>query len=418
MFKNISQIIKLINKNFKTKDETKELTKEVKQILDQKGKIFECTIGSNSSTAVIGQGSFGQITLISNDVNAPKNSGGLMKFCNTESKKCIIKKLVRVTTQEEKDSMDNEINILSILSSLPEKYSRYFIKIKGVQEVTLDNNSNDDNDDFDDDLGMGFYNEGLTGGDSEKYSEIYMEYGKMTLKNYLSFYTGKNNIGIDKLIVLMISMAKCVTILHACGFCHYDLKPDNMIVDLDGDGNVVQMKLIDFGTTLYIVDHIANIIKKVDEKYKPFPIESSIYRGTKTYMAPEVAYMCPPTFSSDVWSLGIMFIQIITNNKYTGISNQINGDNKSNIASKIVNERLKEICPDLNIETIEQISSVISAMFRYHKYPDDVECNKICRQSNIVDRITAKGVLDQLCEIQKNLSNVPQIGNGKYIRII
>lgn len=80
--------------------------------------------------------------------------------------------------------------------------------------------------------------------------------------------------------------------LHGKGIIHRDLKPGNVLLHVDGG-----CKVTDFGTSI----QIQNIL------------DNNIVVGTPAYMSPEQAkgshYTC---LQSDLWSVGIMAIQLLT----------------------------------------------------------------------------------------------------------
>ncbi|CAD8142265.1 unnamed protein product [Paramecium pentaurelia] len=93
---------------------------------------------------------------------------------------------------------------------------------------------------------------------------------------------------------ICLQMAKGVSELHKLGFFHRDLKPNNFVIGLDN-----KIKLIDFGTTKTIqyTSHTQN-------------------EGTLSYMAPEVSITDDYDSSVDIWSLGIIFYELLTNSTF------------------------------------------------------------------------------------------------------
>jgi serine/threonine protein kinase len=88
--------------------------------------------------------------------------------------------------------------------------------------------------------------------------------------------------------IVIKSVLEGLAYLHSQGIAHMDIKPENVFILLDNEGNIIGVRLIDLGLSM-----------KVDEKTKCF-------RGTSTYMAPEFFHFCWSTgFPADIWSLGI-----------------------------------------------------------------------------------------------------------------
>ena len=85
--------------------------------------------------------------------------------------------------------------------------------------------------------------------------------------------------------------------LHSNNIAHLDLKPENILCQINDNGYIG--KICDFGLSLYIIE---------------IGVSTSSKRTTYTYRAPEVQKNYN-TLNSDVWSLGILIIDVITNFK-------------------------------------------------------------------------------------------------------
>lgn len=88
--------------------------------------------------------------------------------------------------------------------------------------------------------------------------------------------------------------------IHAAGGFHRDIKPHNLLLGLDAHGKRI-VKISDFG--------LARV---------PTSAASSMTRGpwgTPGYIAPEVLIGAPYQASSDVWSLGTTFLELLTGHR-------------------------------------------------------------------------------------------------------
>lgn len=234
-----------------------------------------------NSEEELSHGSFGSVVLVSEDANV---NDSLYDYCNEKPEKCMVRKDMEVTIRNGR-ILDNEINVMSILASLPADFSKYFILLKGIERECK---------------GM-FYDE-----DDECVS-TYQEYGGVTLEQYK--FDNKIILYGD-LLRIMAYIAKGISILHACGFCHYDLKPQNILVQVK-DGKVMGVKIIDFGSTLFIRNGKAYILIK---KGKTFDLKEYKKRPmmTAAYSAPETIFGCGKTCLTDIWSIGVIFTELIT----------------------------------------------------------------------------------------------------------
>ncbi len=89
----------------------------------------------------------------------------------------------------------------------------------------------------------------------------------------------------------MYEIVSAVYILGQYGIIHRDIKPDNILIK---EGII---KLADFG-------------------YSIFASESSESLGTPIYMAPEVVLNKRYNGKIDVWSLGVMWYELLAGSKY------------------------------------------------------------------------------------------------------
>ena len=87
-----------------------------------------------------------------------------------------------------------------------------------------------------------------------------------------------------EVLKLAKGLARGLRFLHNAGVCHKDLKPDNIMVTLDG-----VVKMLDFGFA---------------ENYKAFRLFRPSLEGSLPYMAPEMFTTKRSTPSTDIYALG------------------------------------------------------------------------------------------------------------------
>jgi serine/threonine-protein kinase len=96
---------------------------------------------------------------------------------------------------------------------------------------------------------------------------------------------------LDRVPAIGAQIADALAALHAAGFVHCDVKPDNVVMLADG-----RVKVIDFG-----------VARAIDEA----PSEDATIAGTPAYMAPE-QWRGRPQPASDVYSLGCLLYELVT----------------------------------------------------------------------------------------------------------
>lgn len=140
---------------------------------------------------------------------------------------------------------------------------------------------------------------------------------------------------------LMIAIKCCLAIqkLHNKKIVHADVKPENFIVD--ANGNNIKIKTIDYD--------FSKIIPKGKGIFQD--IESM---GTPGYAAPEIIYRYQYSFASDIYALGMMFKNDL--GITTPISNKMTAYVPSQRASMI------EVINDLKLQLENEIGLDIDAM--------------------------------------------------------
>ena len=91
---------------------------------------------------------------------------------------------------------------------------------------------------------------------------------------------------------MVFSIATQLSAMHAGGYLHLDIKSDNIAIDGQGD-----LRLVDFGFT-----------RSVDPETR----DVSEFLGTLEYMAPEVVFLHSSTAQSEMWSLGVTIIALLS----------------------------------------------------------------------------------------------------------
>ena len=136
-------------------------------------------------------------------------------------------------------------------------------------------------------------------GDTESFHYLVTEYfpaGSLELRV-------RNLMSISDSVGIFLQIASALTAVHAGGLCHRDLKPANVMMRQDGS-----IVLIDFGLAKQVVG--AALLTMAGE-----------VRGSPYYISPEQATGETVDQRSDLYSLGIMFYEMLTGTRpYTGDS--------------------------------------------------------------------------------------------------
>jgi serine/threonine protein kinase len=104
----------------------------------------------------------------------------------------------------------------------------------------------------------------------------------------------RNLLTIRDAVDIFVQIAGTLRVVHAAGLCHRDLKPANVM--LRADGSIV---LIDFG-----------LAKPVEDTGQL--TTAGEVRGSPYYVSPEQASGDPVDQRSDLYSLGVIFYEMLT----------------------------------------------------------------------------------------------------------
>ncbi|GKV51859.1 hypothetical protein SLEP1_g58482 [Rubroshorea leprosula] len=144
---------------------------------------------------------------------------------------------------------------------------------------------------------------------------------------------------------IAIETASALTYLHASDIIHRDVKTNNILLDEN-----FSVKVADFGISLFFPKLVTHI--------------STSPHGTPGYMDPEYHECCKLTDKSDVFSFGVVLIELISSKPAVDITRHHHEINLSNMAiDKIQNRALHELVdPTLGYESDHKVKTMITAV--------------------------------------------------------
>jgi serine/threonine-protein kinase PpkA len=102
----------------------------------------------------------------------------------------------------------------------------------------------------------------------------------------------RNLMTVKDSVDIFLQIAGALVVVHSAGLCHRDLKPANVMMRQDG-----RIVLIDFG-----------LAKRLDTGIT----SAGEVRGSPYYISPEQAEAAPVDPRSDLYSLGVIFYEMLT----------------------------------------------------------------------------------------------------------
>jgi serine/threonine-protein kinase len=143
---------------------------------------------------------------------------------------------------------------------------------------------------------------------------------------------GRRRLSIERATHLTLQILDALDTMHKHGVVHRDLKPENIMVD-DED----RIKLIDFG-----------IAMKEDARRITF-VDMSATLGTPDYISPEQVKGQRGDQRSDIYSLGVMFYEMLTGEPPFSGPNPLAVMNERVLHDPVpAREKRPEISPELN----------------------------------------------------------------------
>lgn len=155
--------------------------------------------------------------------------------------------------------------------------------------------------------------------DGESLGSLLSRTGPMTLSNILP---------------IIVAVSRGLESAHNIGFVHRDIKPDNILLDQNGD-----IKLADFGTTILLANSI----------------EKDFVTGTTGYIAPEIYLKGEFGVKSDLFSLGVIIATCLLG------KNPFVGKKQHNTKFNIINKNI-DFTADIRTQGSDEMFNLIDSL--------------------------------------------------------
>ncbi len=114
----------------------------------------------------------------------------------------------------------------------------------------------------------------------------------------------RDAMGAHEAVTLMMDVLDAMAVAHDAGVVHRDLKPSNVLVDAAGRARVT-----DFGIAAQVGDVVTSAQRQV--------------RGTIGYLSPEAAQGLPPAPSMDIFSAGVLLLELLLGHPLANEANSV-----------------------------------------------------------------------------------------------
>src|SRR6476619_3606987 len=116
----------------------------------------------------------------------------------------------------------------------------------------------------------------------------------------------RGRIEVGEAVDVAIQVVSALAAAHQARIVHRDIKPENIMLRPDG-----YVKVLDFGIAKLAEQEVPTTTPK-DEALLLVETNLGSILGTVRYMSPEQACGRPVDESTDIWSLGVVFYEIVT----------------------------------------------------------------------------------------------------------
>lgn len=160
----------------------------------------------------------------------------------------------------------------------------------------------------------------------------------LTLRQKMS----KGRLELRSAVEIVIQIANALAAAHASGIVHRDIKPENVIVRDDGI-----VKVLDFGIAKLSPRYTGQMTRRTAHGVVLSDTEPGMIRGTAKYMSPEQARGMPVDARSDIFSLGSVMYELITDRS------AFDGETSSDVIAEILKvdpPSPSSVIPDLPAE--------------------------------------------------------------------
>ncbi len=167
----------------------------------------------------------------------------------------------------------------------------------------------------------------------------------------------KEGLPLGRFLQIVLPLADALSAAHRKGITHRDLKPANIMVSDDG-----RIRILDFGLAKLHQAAVGTEVSINDEAHTEALTREGTVMGTAPYMSPELAKGLAVDSRSDIFSLGIIFHEILSGRR------PFEGDTVAELISAILRDT-PEAVSELSSELPAGLGRIVHRCLE--KRPDD-----------------------------------------------
>lgn len=122
---------------------------------------------------------------------------------------------------------------------------------------------------------------------------------------------GAGQVPLEQRLGIVARIADALACIHSIGVLHKDLKPGNVLIDLDAEGQIERVLLGDFGSGGLHAPERVGALGITRLGFTRTVLTGPGDAATPLYVAPEVLMGQPPTMQADIYALGVMLYQLV-----------------------------------------------------------------------------------------------------------
>jgi len=162
---------------------------------------------------------------------------------------------------------------------------------------------------------------------------------------------------LEQFLEMALPLVDALSAAHRKGITHRDLKPSNIMVGEDG-----RVWILDFGLAKIHEVDTGTEVEISDEAHTEGLTRDGIVMGTVPYMSPEMAKGLAVDFRTDIFSLGVVFHEILSGRR------PFRGDTMADLVSAILRDTPESVS-ELSNELPPSLDRVVHRCLE--KTPDD-----------------------------------------------